>query len=160
MDSAAIISLLSENFGEGIEASPATLAGDPFVTVPAEQLREIIAFLKNDPALAMNQLKLVTGVDRGEWIESVYHLYSYEHFHALTLKVKLDRNDPRVPSIADLFGAAEWHERESFDMVGIRYEGNPNLRRILLPEDWAGHPLRLDYQQPKEYHGISNEAAV
>ena len=160
MEREAIFALLAENFGESITASPEGMVGDAYVNVAPEKLHEVVQFLKNDPATAMDQLKLITGVDRGEWIESVYHLYSYTHYHAVTLKAKLDREKPEVASITDLYGAADWHERESFDMLGIRYIGHENLRRILLPEDWTGHPLRADYQEPKEYHGISNEPAA
>jgi NADH:ubiquinone oxidoreductase subunit C len=71
--------------------------------------------------------------------------------------VDLDRENPRVASVAGLWPAAEWHERESFDMMGIVYESHPYLRRILLPEDWAGYPLRKDYVAPKEYNGLTNE---
>jgi len=69
----------------------------------------------------------------------------------------VERADPRIPSVADLWPAAEWHEREAYDMMGIVYEGHENLRRILLPDDWEGFPLRKDYVPPKSYHGLTNE---
>ena len=158
MEFASMLSHLQQKFGDAIERSPEALVGDPFITVLAESWHDAAEFLKTDPAMAMDQLKLITGVDRGDVIESVYHVYSYTHFHSLTLKVRLDREKPEVQSIAELYGAADWHERECFDMVGIRYIGHPNLRRILLPEDWVGHPLQVGYQEPEEYHGVSNKA--
>ena len=91
-----------------------------------------------------------------ERLESVYHFLSYQHDHEAVIKIKLDRENPRVASVMDLWPAADWHEREAYDLVGIVYEGHQDLRRILLPDDWEGHPLRKDYKQPEEYHGISN----
>lgn len=158
MDHAGILHVLAEKFGEAVSPGPEGLVGDPFITISPDQFHEAAVFLKNDPALAMDQLKLITGTDRGDVMECVYHLYSYTHFHALTLKVILERENPEVRSICDVYGAADWHERETYDLVGIRFAGHPNLRRILLPEDWVGHPLRADYVEPEEYHGIPNKA--
>jgi NADH-quinone oxidoreductase subunit C len=154
MDAKDIYAALAEEFGEAVEPSPEGLAGDPFVCVAPEKLREALGRLRQDPRLAMEQLSIVSGVDRGEWIEVVYHLFSYTHNHAATIKAKLDPQNPEVDSVVDLWGAAEWHERETFDLVGIRFRGHPGLRRILLPEDWEGHPLRRDYIQPERYHDI------
>ena len=104
----------------------------------------------------MDYLSLVTGIDwdKENKMEVVYHLSSIQHHHAIAVHAYLDRNDPKVPSIVDLYGAANWHERETYDLLGIVFEGHPDLRRILLPDDWVGHPLRKDYQFPEEYHGI------
>ena len=96
-------------------------------------------------------------IERAECISSVYHLYSYTYNHDLVLRVDLDRAAPKVHSVVHLWPSADWHEREAYDMLGIVYEGHPDLHRILLPEDWDGYPLRKDYVPPKEYHGISNE---
>jgi len=159
MDHASILAALTDTFGEDVTGGPEGLPGDPYVVVTAGRLHEVVEHLKSDPALAMDQLKLITGIDRGDVMECVYHLYSYTHFHAVTLKVKLDRDNPQVQSVVDLHGAAEWHERETFDMTGIRFAGHENLRRILLPEDWVGYPLRADYKEPEEYHGIPNRAS-
>jgi len=157
MQSKEIYAALAQAFPGAVEPSPEGLAGDPFVCVAPGRLHEIMAYLKNGPDLAMDQLTMISGVDRGEWIESVYHLYSQRRHHCATIKVKLDREAPEADSVCDLWGAADWHEREAYDMMGIRYRGHPNLRRILLPEDWEGHPLRQDYEQPQEYHGIQND---
>jgi len=85
----------------------------------------------------------------------VYHLQSYQHKAVLRLKCYLPRNETaELPSISHLFKAANWLEREAFDMMGIRFSGHPELRRILCPEDWEGHPLRKDYQTPDYYNGM------
>ena len=76
----------------------------------------------------------------------------------MTLRADLDRKDPRIASVMEIWPAAEWHERETYDLMGIVFEGHPEgLRRILLPDDWPGHPLRKDYVAPKEYNGMTNE---
>ena len=105
--------------------------------------------------------KKAAAVDWQPHVEVVYHLSSLVHRHRLVLKVMLPRwqDDvegrlPEVPSVSDVWRTADWHEREVFDLSGVAFVGHPDLRRILLPEDWVGHPLRKDYQLPAEYHGI------
>jgi NADH-quinone oxidoreductase subunit C len=94
-------------------------------------------------------------------MEVVYHLSSYTHKHRFVLKVTLPRwkgdkagELPEVPSVTGLWSTADWHEREVFDLCGVHFTGHPDLTRILLSEDWVGHPLRKDYEFPLEYHGI------
>ncbi|MFB6347635.1 MAG: NADH-quinone oxidoreductase subunit C, partial [bacterium] len=84
----------------------------------------------------------------------IYHLYSMSQDHWIILKVFLNENEPVIPSMTDLYRTADWHERETYDMLGIRFRNHPDLRRLLLPEDWHGHPLRKDYQFPEEYRGL------
>src|SRR4029079_19158049 len=84
----------------------------------------------------------------------VYDLWSFEHRHMIAIKVFTPRDNPSVPSVADLWPAADWHEREAYDMFGIDFPGHSDLRRILCADDWEGFPLRKDYQFPREYHGI------
>jgi len=152
----AVFEKLKARFGEdGFQL--ATGPGDPFVRVPVERLRDVVAMLRDDCDLKFDQVLIVTGVDYSDRIDVVYHLRSYAHRATAVLKVSVPRDGGVVPSICDLHPAANWHERETFDMLGVRFEGHPNLRRILLPEDWDGHPLRKDYQQPQQYHGISNQ---
>ncbi len=95
-------------------------------------------------------------------MEVVYHLSSLEHKHqpgaegdSAALEGRQARRDcPNSPSVAGLWSTADWHEREVYDLCGVRFTNHPNLRRILCPEDWVGHPLRKDYEMPLEYHGI------
>ena len=92
-----------------------------------------------------------------ETIEVIYHLHSQTHDRKLALKVKLDRADPRVPTVEPVWRMADWYERECYDLLGVVFEGHPDLRRILLPFDWEGHPLRKDYVAPETYRGITNK---
>jgi len=153
-----IHALLAQRFGAAIAPWAQPEAGDPFIVLGAERLHEVCAFLKDEPALGFDFLRLVSAVDWTDRFSSVYHLYSLTHNHEVTLRVDLDRAAPRAQSVADLWPTADWHEREAFDLMGIVYEGHPQLTRILLPDDWAGHPLRKDYEQPEQYHGIPNHA--
>lgn len=148
---------LSEQFGAAIGDWQEPEAGDGWIQVQPAALHEVCRFLKEDPALRFDYLRLISAVDWTDRFASVYHLYSYANGHGAVLRVDLDRANPRVASVADLWPTADWHEREAYDLMGIVYEGHPEMRRIFLPDDWEGHPLRKDYQQPESYHGIAHE---
>jgi NADH-quinone oxidoreductase subunit C len=137
-------------FGED-EAPP---AGDLAIMVEPDKLPGILTALKEDGDLLFDQLSLISGVDCEDRFECVYHLISTVLKHAVVLKLVLDRDEPAVPTASTVYPTAEWHERETYDLVGIRFEGHPDLRRIYLPEEWEGHPLRRDYQYPREFQGI------
>jgi len=96
----------------------------------------------------------LSGVDYKEGLAVAYHLYSMKHRHAVGLKTMLPREAPSLPTVDDVWPAANFQEREAFDLLGIVFEGSKDLRRILLPPDWEGHPLRKDYKYPEFYHGI------
>ena len=138
-----------ENKGLTLFAQEAE-GGDPFLLVPPEVLVEVGRFVKEDPRLDFKMLHSLSGVDFKDHLASVVHLYSLNHRHKLVLRTDCSRADARVPSLAEVWKAANWHEREAFDLLGIVYEGHPDLRRILLSEDWEGHPLRKDYQLPDD----------
>jgi NADH-quinone oxidoreductase subunit C len=146
---------LKAKFGDDILALDDT-AKSPFIKVNKDSLFIIMRYLRDAAELKFDYLQLVTGLDYPTHFTSVYHLYSYEKQHAIAIKAELPRDNPVVDSVEPLWRAADWHERETFDLMGIVYRGHPDLRRILCPEDWEGHPLRKDYVQPDEYHGISN----
>lgn len=157
MDSAALHAELQARFGEGIGA----LEGghDPAIRVAPGAIVAVCAHLKSDPALAFDCLSNQSGVDypaRNE-IEVVYHLYSYRLRHACVLKVSTPRDNPALPTVSQVWRTAIWQEREIFDLLGVVFDAHPDLRRILLPEDWVGHPLRKDFVEPTEYHGISTK---
>ncbi len=147
---------------------------DPWIEVKAEGLAEVCRYLRDQDDLRFDMLHCITAVDFFEpdekkatqvsWqphLEVVYHLSSMRNRHRIVLKVMLPRwkDDqpgvlPEVQSVSDIWRTAEWHEREVFDLSGVNFVGNRDLRRILCPEDWPGHPLRKDFAMPSEYHGI------
>jgi NADH-quinone oxidoreductase subunit C len=150
-----IVQIIQDRFGEQIIAA---FPDDkhPRVHVDAEHWRALAAFLLREPGLKMDWLASLSGVDYAadEKMCVVYDLWSFDLRHSFAVKVYCPRNDPHVPSVMDLWPAANWHEREAFDLFGIVFDGHPDLRRILLAEDWEGFPLRKDYIFPREYHGI------
>lgn len=173
MTAADIIALLEATFGPAVAAKNAT-ALDPFVAVDAAKLVEVGTFLRDDPRLKFELLNDITGVDYLETdakkaakagyephLEVLYHLSSFSFpGRRFTVKLVLPRwkdtpgTLPEVPSVAGVWRTADWHEREVYDLVGLHFNGHPDLRRILLADDWVGHPLRKDYEFPLEYHGI------
>jgi NADH-quinone oxidoreductase subunit C len=157
VEATAIHEALVARFPGAIEAFEA--AGDPAVRVRPPDLLAVARHLKDDPALAFDCLSNQSGVDqpKREQIEVVYHLFSYTHGHALVVKVGVSRDNPRLATVSTVWRAAIWQEREIFDLLGVDFLDHPDLRRILLPEDWVGHPLRKDYVEPTEYHGISTK---
>lgn len=174
MTPADITTLLQSTFGTAVTPGPAN-ALDPFVTIDPAKLVEVCSFLRDEPRLKFEMLNDVSGVDYLEpdakkapkagfdpHVEVVYHLSSFTFpGRRFTLKVVLPRwkNDtpgelPEVPTLCGVWPAADWHEREAFDLVGVRFVGHPDPRRILMSDDWVGHPLRKDYEFPLEYHDI------
>lgn len=128
--------------------------GEPFAVVAADKLLEASRFLRDTADLDFDYLACQGGADDGTNLWSIYHLYSIRRNHRAVLKVKLDRESPSVASVCAIWPGANWHERETYDMYGIQFEGHPDHRRILLPEDWPGYPLRKDYDFPDHYQGI------
>ena len=128
----------------------------PRVHVDAKDWRELAQFLHADPRLKLDWLQDLAGVDyvADGKMACVYDLYSFDHRHVFAVKVFCPRDTPAIPSVADLWPAADWQEREAYDMFGIDFPGHPDLRRILCADDWDGFPLRKDYVFPREYHGI------
>jgi len=173
MSGQAFLDRLKAKFGDRISGANFE-AIDPWIEVKPEGLVELCRYLRDEPDLRFNMLNCISGVDylevdpkkaaKNDWqphIEVVYHLSSLPHKQSLVLKVMVPRwkgdkvgDLPEVPSVAGVWSTANWHEREVFDLTGVRFTGHPDLRRILCPEDWVGHPLRKDYEMPLEYHGI------
>jgi NADH-quinone oxidoreductase subunit C len=131
---------------------------DAHCVVQAQALVDVCRFLKTEPGIELDFLEDETAVDwpKRNVIEVVYHLISYKHRHVLKLKVEADRAAPSVPTVEVVWKTANWFEREIFDLFGVDFPGHPDLRRIMLPDDWIGHPLRKDYQEAGGWHGISN----
>ncbi len=123
----------------------AITAVDQGILVKADSLYTVAEYLKNAPELAFEYLNVVTAVDYYDYFEIVYKLTSLKHNHSLVLKVRVDRESPKVPSVYKLWRGADLQERETYDLMGIVFEGHPNLKRIVLWESFQGYPLRKDY---------------
>ncbi len=168
-----LIDQIKQHFGAAIRAVDVE-SMDRSIEVVPEHLVDVCRYLKEAPELRFDMLNLISGVDyletdpkkaaKVDWephLEVVYHLTSTEQRHRLVLKLTMPRwrDDvehqlPEVPSVTSIWRTANWHEREVYDLSGVYFSNHPDLRRILCPEDWEGHPLRKDYQMPVEYHGI------
>lgn len=128
--------------------------GVEVIEVAADDLTKALKLLRNSDETKLNLLLTISGVDSKDTFDSVYHLWSYNNLNELVVKVRIKKDTvpadqlPLVSSISRFWPAANWHERETYDLVGIRYCGHPYLRRILNTWDWDGHPLRRDYIQP------------
>lgn len=122
--------------------------GETTVVLPRNRLVSSCEFLKSNPDLKFDFLSDITPVDRfpiEPRFEVNYHLVSLSRRERLRLKVKLTSKDPVVPTVTGVWPTANWHEREAWDLMGVRFEGHPHLTRILMPDDWEGHPHRKDY---------------
>jgi len=137
-----IAAKLKKKFAEGIvEVSQNSLV------VKSEFLLNIASFLKTTPKLEFDYLVSITGVDYHDYFELVYQLMSLKHNHSLLIKTRCyGRDVPSVPSVVSLWRGADFQEREIFDLMGIRFDGHPNMKRIFLWEGFEGHPLRKDFQ--------------
>ena len=120
--------------------------GDAVIGVGREQLLQTARELKD---IGFDRLGMVTAVDRDEFFTLVYRLQSRSLSSALFVKTKVPHDDARIDSLFDVWPAADWQEREVYDLFGVVFDGHPDLRRILLPEDFVGHPLRKDYDDPR-----------
>jgi NADH-quinone oxidoreductase subunit C len=157
-----IQSLLNDQLGESVVLATIENATPKGLVVSVEKLQDVCLFLRDNEETYFDSLSCLTAIDNGveaNTIEVNYNLYSIPYNVHLLLRIIVARNDegaelPVVPTVSDVWKTAEWHEREAFDLVGITFEGHPDLRRILLPTDWQGHPLRKDYSTQEYYHGM------
>jgi len=137
---------------EDLNASPKALIVDK------KYLVRVCDFLYRSKKTYFDQLSCITGIDNGpeeKTMEVIYNLYSIPRNHHLMLKVTIDRKKPVIDSVHHIWRTADWHEREAYDLLGIQFTNHPDLRRILLPKDWEGYPLRKDYQEQEKYHGMT-----
>jgi NADH-quinone oxidoreductase subunit C len=157
MNFAEMISKLQEKFGAEHIKPVTDQAGDPYAFVPADKIVELSTLLRDTPGLQFDCLSNLTGVDAPpDNLDVVYHYFSYDPAkrHTLVLKVRVAKSAPQVPTLCKVYPTAEWQEREAYDLVGVQFAGHPDLRRIMLPDDWIGHPLRKDYKEEEDYRGI------
>lgn len=183
MEANAIYELLAEKIGAGALGFDGE-AIDPVADVTPASIVDACTFLRDDERCGFNQLMCLSGIDWDGYDENgkgksvailgytelgvpettdrvsdgdfgvVYNLFSHKHKHKFTLRVRVTREVAAVPTISSLWETANWHEREAWDLVGIRFEGHPDLRRMLMEESWVGHPLRKDYQMPDEWENV------
>lgn len=157
-----IKSLLTGKFGNEVIIGEETGGLQPALLIAPERIADVCLELRDNPATYFDFLSCLSGVDYG--VEEgrfgiVYHLASIPYQTQLVLKVSKennrDENDlPSFPSISTVYRTADWHEREAYELVGIFFEGHPDLRKLLLPDDWEGYPLRKDYEEAEYYKGI------
>jgi len=152
VDGAAILERVRARFGPGV-VDAHDHRGDHTAIVARDALLSVLVWCRDEPALAFDMLTDLTAVDYlqypgredGPRFEVVYHLYSVPHNHRLRVKVRVEEDDAVVPSAVALWPIANWFEREVWDMFGVRFEGHPDPRRLLMYEEFVGHPLRKDY---------------
>jgi NADH-quinone oxidoreductase subunit C len=151
MEKEEIKRLILERFPSGVsDVSEVEDNGELALTVERGKIAGLSDFLKNAEALGFDSLMCLTAVDAKEdGFGLVYHLFSMQKRHKLTLKVRVDRDNPAVETVSSVWKTADWLEREVFDMFGIQFLNHPDLRRILLPEEWTAYPLRKDFVSNK-----------
>ena len=154
-----ILHVISKDVSTEAILNSSAEVSQPFIEVNPDNILEVCTALQNNEMTYFDHLSCITGIDNGVekgTFEIIYHLFSITKKLSCVLKVIIDRNETAsVKSLTSIWKTANWHEREIFDLFGIRFEGHPDLRRILLPANWEGHPLRKDYKEQEYYHGIT-----
>jgi NADH-quinone oxidoreductase subunit C len=183
MEQKAIYELLAEHLGESALGFNEESV-EAYADIEPAKIAEAALFLRDDERLQFGQLMCLSGIDWDGYDETgkgksvailgyletgeaetsdrvgegdfgvAYHLYSHTLRHKFTMRVRVPRSVASVPTVIGVWSTAGWHEREAWDLLGIRFEGHPDLRRMLLEEDWEGHPLRKDYQMPTMYQEV------
>jgi NADH-quinone oxidoreductase subunit C len=186
MEQKAIYDLLTETLGEAALGF-VDEGVEPVAEIAPGKIAEACTFLRDDERLQFNQLMCLSGIDWDGYDEAgkgksvailgytdegqpetsdrvgegdlgvAYHLYSHSLKHKFTMRVRVPREVASVPTVINTWSTAGWHEREAWDLLGIRFAGHPDLRRMLLEDDWEGHPLRKDYQMPNAWKGVPLE---
>jgi len=154
MEQDQLKNLIAKKLGASVRSMEQMKNDDLMIVLDAKEFVASLGTLKNDPALCFSTLMNQLGVDYGDRMAAIYNLYSPALRTKITVKVFLDREQPELPSLERAFPGINWFERETYDMLGIRFSGHSNLKRLLLPEDWEGYPLRKDYVYPASYNGI------
>jgi NADH-quinone oxidoreductase subunit C len=159
-----IFDIVKAKFGAALTEEKISAAGGSaaagytlqvWITIAPDTTKEICTFLRDDSELQFDYLSCLSGVDYNNGtLGIVYHLNSMVHKHKIVLKTFCSKENPHIQSVSGVWGTANWHEREVFDLFGIIIDGHPDLRRILLPDDWEGNPLRKDYKVQEFYHGM------
>jgi len=165
-----IFEILKAEFPDSVLEIDSELPTESLIVVNSLKIHEVALYLRDNDNLRFDSLMNLSGVDddnsekiteedgsvtiKGGTISVYYHLHSTILNHKVTLRVSTDRTKPEVESVDEIWKASTWHEREAYDMYGIMFLNHPDLRRILLPDDWDGFPLRKDYENPEFYDGM------
>lgn len=165
-----IFEILKSTYPDAVLGMDTSLPVEPIVLVDPLKIKEICTFLRDSKELKFDNCMLLTGVDdangtkskdeqgfdviTGGTLSVYYHLESVYLKHKITLRASAPRENPEVESVAMVWRSTDWHEREAYDLIGIKFLNHPDLRRILMPYDWEGHPLRKDYKNPEFYQGM------
>lgn len=155
MEKHKLIEKVKARCQDAIVSIDETLNDDVLVEIRKEEILSVMDILKNDPELKCS-LSNHLGIDYKEYYVVIYNLYSYPFKHKVTVKACLDHDHPEIDSVESIFKCMNWFERETYDLLGITFTGHSNLKRLLLPPDWEGHPLRKDYVHPDFYNRIDN----
>jgi NADH-quinone oxidoreductase subunit C len=165
-----LFEILKKEFSDAIISLDTELPTEQIILVDPLQINKIGEFLRDNAEMKFNSLMCLSGVDdangtktkeengaekiQGGTLSVYYHLHSIELKHKISLRVSTPREDANVESVENIWKCANWHEREAFDLFGIVFLNHPDLRRILMPYDWEGYPLRKDYKNPEFYEGM------
>jgi len=152
-----IYKILTDQFGDAVLGFDTELVGDPNILITPAAIADVCKYLAETDSLAFNSLMCLSGLDlstKDEEFSVVYHLHSLRHRHNVVLKTSMPKTEAQLPTVSHIWKTADWHEREAYDLYGIIFEGHTDLRRILLPDDWEGYPLRKDYMEPDFYRGM------
>lgn len=156
MNEALLVELLTPILGESPQINQSTTPVS--IIIDRDKIVKVSQVLREHASCYFDMLSCITGLDNGNEVntmEVIYNIYSIPFNHHLMLKVILSRENPEIDSVISVWRSADWQEREVFDMYGIVFKGHPDLRRILMPADWEGYPLRKDYQTQEEYNGVT-----
>ena len=154
MTAQEITNALKEKFGDAILEAKLEVM-QPWLSIAPNRMKDVALFLRDDPSMQFDYMMCLSGVDYNDGrLGIVYHLFSMVHRHKIVLKAFCTKDNAHVQSVSSVWGTANWHEREVFDMYGVIIDEHPDLRRILMPNDWEGHPLRKDYKVPEYYNGM------
>jgi NADH-quinone oxidoreductase subunit C len=155
MNAGEIHDKIKSQFAEAIVEFKVDAVTEPFIVIRPDLIREVASYISEDRDLKFDYLICLSGVDFNDGnLGVVYHLSSMQKRHRIVLKVKVPKDRPEVPSVESVWKTANWHEREAFDLFGLVFLDHPDLRRILLPDDWEGFPLRKDYKVQEYYQGM------
>jgi NADH-quinone oxidoreductase subunit C len=170
MNADDIYNLLKEKFGNSILELVSDVPTEPIISVEPLKINEVCEYLRDADNTQFDSLMNLSGVDdnnaekvtnedetvttQGGTLSIFYHLDSILLKHKIVIKISTDRDNPEVESVTPVWGAANWHEREAYDMYGFKFLNHPDMGRILMPYDWEGFPLRKDYENPEFYEGM------